>query len=180
MSGNSNTSGVTLLEVMVALAIIGLVAAIIVPNLQRLSPERKREQFITELNGLTSFAWHNAIMTNRVQRIFFDLEKKQVHIQQAEPGEKEDTFVPVHAAYRSTEYMIPQEVTIKDFYIDGVSEMHAGKTVQRIWFYIVPDGLSQAIIINALYETDDATSVLGLVLNPFSGQFKVYNEFQKP
>ena len=58
-----------------------------------------------------------------------------------------------------------------------------GGTTQRVWFYLMPQGLAQSVVINMI-DRSDTTKVpkgqpVGLVLNPLSVQFRAYNAFQQ-
>jgi hypothetical protein len=57
------------------------------------------------------------------------------------------------------------------------------KNVQELWFFLVPEGLAQQVTINMIDTVDtfdDKPRHIGLVLNPFLMQFKVYDAFAKP
>jgi hypothetical protein len=54
---------------------------------------------------------------------------------------------------------------------------------EEMWFYVIPGGMAQDVIINFIDTKDlynNAPRSVGLVLNPFSAQFKIYDTFQKP
>ena len=52
-----------------------------------------------------------------------------------------------------------------------------------VWFYIIPEGMVQNVVIN-MTDTkdvrDNQARPVGLILNPFSAQLKIYDSFQKP
>lgn len=181
MFGKSK-QGFTLIELVVVIMILGIVATMIVPNLQQRLPGYKRQAFINEFNTLLAFGWQNALASQKVNRIFFDFKKRIVKLEEEEPGPTPDktTYKPVSQAYRKTFYEWPETIEIKNFFIDGVDEFGAGKEVLTMWFYIVPEGLTQEVIINIL-DTSQSTNIsIGLVLNPFTAQLKEYDRFQKP
>ena len=76
----------------------------------------------------------------------------------------------------------PDSIIIKQLLIEGFDEMKrftGGKT-ETVWFYIVPDGMVQAVTINFLDKEqmiDGKPKPVGLVLNPFTAEFKVYHAF---
>lgn len=180
--------GFTFLELVVVIMILGVMATIIVPNLQRLSPRYKRNEFLSQLGALVRLSWQQALITQKVHRVFFDVEKRIVRVDCV--TEKKDKagspdFQPVSIAYLNTSYQWSPALEFKQFYI-GKDEMLArpGIKTDQIWFYTVPDGLAQDVIINIvdIGETDAQGKPvrIGLVLNPFSAVFKEYEEFQKP
>ena len=63
--------GFTFIELVVVIMILGIVATIVVPNLQKRLPGYQRKAFVNELNTLTALGWQNALSTQKVHRIFF-------------------------------------------------------------------------------------------------------------
>jgi prepilin-type N-terminal cleavage/methylation domain-containing protein len=181
MSGKSKF-GFTFIELMIVILILGLVATLIVPNLQQRLPGYKRKAFVNELNTLLALGWQSALINQKVILVFFDLKKRLVSLKTEEPGPA-NTVVqkPLTQAYRKTWYEWPETIQIKNFFIDGIDDMSKpGQELLTIWFYIVPEGLSQEVIINVLDTSQTPNIPLGLVLNPFTAQLKKYDTFQKP
>ena len=179
-------NGFTFIEIVIALAIIGLLAAVIVPNLRRRSPKYEREQFVGHLNALTQFAWQSAITTGKLHRIFLHIQQRKITVEQA-TAEKdmEDVpiFKPVRSTYLKTEYVWPKQLSLRDAYIDGQDILSLFDKAYEAWFYLIPSGLAQEVILNFEDSKDRLAGrprQLGLVLNPFSAQFKAYDTFQKP
>lgn len=187
MSGTSSRSGFTLIEIMVAILIIGLMAAIVVPRLRTVAPDQKRKDFIAQLNGLVQFAWQRALTSGKVHRIFFDFDKKEIHVESVadkKDGKSEPEYEKVDRAYLKTSMDIPDNLEIVNFFIEHAGdEMRKSGTTDNVWFFIVPDGLTQEVTINFVDYDDmlpngDARQ-FGLVLNPFSAQFKLYDTFKQ-
>lgn len=187
--GMNNKSGFTLIEIMVALVLIGILATFVVPNLQRSVPSYERKKFISHLNALFGLAWQNAVVSRAVHKVSFDFGKKKVSIAaatDAQTREGKPVFKPMQSPYLKTSLDIPDNLQIKNFFIEGFDELsrYAGGTATaESWFYIVPEGLTQPIIIN-LIDTkellgDGKPEPVGLVLNPFTAQLKEYDTFQK-
>lgn len=177
-------AGFTLLELLVAMALFGFLATMLVPNLR--SPGYERRQFIGKLNALTRFAWQNAIITDKIHKIQFDFTKEHVSVQieQGRDSAGERIFGPLKQALIRTSFTIPTHIAIKNFFIEGFDEMSrfVGRKTAEAWFYIVPDGLAQEVVINFFDMKDiiaEKARPVGLVLNPFSAQFKEYGSFQK-
>ena len=178
MFGKSR-QGFTFLELMVVLFIMGLIAAIALPNLQGLLPGYKRREFIANLQNMFSLTWQHALATNKAHRVFFDFKKRivQVEIEDHVTKEGNPVFKPVQGTYQKYTTQWPEALTIKQFFIEGQDEMaRAGREILTAWVYIVPQGYAQDLIINML----DGTRQVGLVLNPFTMRFKTYDTFQKP
>lgn len=175
--------GFSLIEIMVVIMIMGIMAAIVVPNLRQRVPGHKRKAFITELNTLMALGWQDALATQKVHRVFFDIDARVVslEIEEIGPSDHEIAYKPIKQAYRTTSYEWPEEIEIKNFYIDGSDELNQPeRKTSSLWFYIMPEGLSQNVIINVEDTSQTQPIRLGLVLNPFTVQLKEYDIFQKP
>lgn len=188
MSGISK-SGFSLIEIMVVIGMIAALATMIVPAFVNLMPRSERKQFIARLNELTTFAWRHAVTTDQVQMVFFNLKTKTITILSVKNDEQdtgsfgEPKGQPVRGAYLKTSVKIPASIKIDQFIIQGVDTLEKkAKDSAQAWFFIMPNGLAQDVIIN-LYDTKDKVSGkyrrTGLVLNPFSAQFRVYDEYKK-
>lgn len=185
MSG-TNKSGFTLLEIMVAILVIGLMAAIVLPRLQTVSPDQNRNDFVAQLNGLMQFAWQHALTSGLMHRIVFDFDNKKIVVEAADKqSEKKDpAYKPVARSYFGNSMEIPDNLDIINFFIAHAGdEMRKSGTTHKVWFFIVPDGLTQEVTINFVDYADvlqnEDPRQFGLVLNPFSAQFKLYDAFQK-
>jgi prepilin-type N-terminal cleavage/methylation domain-containing protein len=183
-----NKPGFTLIEIMVALAIIALIAAAVVPRFDRGQPLKRRETFVAELNGLVGLGWQQALMTNTIHRVTFDFEKHQVSLQaDNEAGsEGKKGFQEVKSVYVASDIKLPEDYEVKQFFIEGSDEVarKRGKSIQLAYNFIVPEGLMQSAVINAIDKNDldekGRAVRFGLVIHPFSGQCTYHDSFQKP
>lgn len=174
-------NGFTLLEILIVLAIIALFGTIMMPNLQR--PRYEREEFIARLNAATRSAQQQAMTTHTLQQIFFDMKQRQVSIKSEEKTQakkKEKTF----KASSIASFTWPAHIEIRQFLIDGKDALQAFalKGTAQAWFFITPQGYAQEVTINVIDKKDTIDGKprrVGLVLNPFNAQFKVYDSFQK-
>lgn len=181
-------SGFGLLELILAIALVGAMAVVVVPNLGMKGFREQREQFITDLNLLTKYAWQQAIVTNKVYKIDFDLMQKEVVVMRASDSvdhEGKPTFESMPYSYLTNKIKIPSQFVVRNFYVESFDEMarRTGSATGGVWFYIIPEGLSQSVIINLVDIKDTIAGkgrAVSLVLNPFTAQFGVYNEFKKP
>ena len=183
--------GFTFIEIIVVLAIMGLLMAVVVPNIQRFRPGYERNLFVTTVSALVQRAWQNALATHELHRVWFNIEQRTVVIQQATDKHNragEAIYQEISSEYIPASYTWPESLQIKDFFIDGTDFMHApgtaGVKIHEVWFYIYPDGSCQEVIIN-IFDTADTTESeagtrLSLVLNPFSARFTQYGTFQHP
>ena len=188
MYGNDNRPGFTLIEIMVAILIVGLMAAIIAPNLGRKNPEYERRQFLGRLNALVRLAAQQASVTGKLHRLHFDLEHHKVMVEVKTEGKDskgESAFKQMKAPYLHSVLTWPAYYKIQNFVIEKHDELkneESTNTNKKVWFFIMPDGLAQDVIINFIDKNPayrNKTKQIGLVMNPFSAQFKIYDSFQK-
>jgi len=182
-----NNPGFGLLEIMIAVAIIGMVTATIVPNFARRIPRVQRENFINALNNLSQFARQHALISNKIHKVVFDITQRRAWIEQQNGKDStgEATFAPIKSGSLRATYSWEPQFVFQNFVIEGVDEMSrhgGGKKTEEVWFFIVPDGLAQEVTVNVA-DTKDTVNKrsrqIGLVLNPFTAAFKVYDEYQK-
>jgi prepilin-type N-terminal cleavage/methylation domain-containing protein len=180
--------GFSLLELMIVIAIIGVLGAVIMPNIGRKTPRYEREAFIARFNTLVQYGWQQALMTHKIQRITVDVGKKIISLA-TDSGDKdragEIVFKPIENSVEDTEISIVPQFQIKQFFIEGFDMMtkFARSKTATMWFYIVPEGMVQNVVINCVDTQDlqdDQPRQFSLVLNPFTALFKTYDTFQKP
>lgn len=185
-----NNSGFSLIELLVVIALIGVMATIVIPNFFGAQQGYERKNFIGQLNTLLKSGQSHAITDHKLHQLFFDFKNKKIELRyQTDQKDKkgEIAYAKVPGMYAYTSMDIPDNIEIKNFYIDnsGFDEMSkfSGGKSGELWFYIVPEGLTQEAIINFVDTKDrlysDKPRPTGLVLNPFTAQFKVYDAFQK-
>ncbi len=188
MLGMNKSSGFSLLELLVVIAIMGILGAIIMPNINRSTPRYEREEFIARFNALVQYGWQQALATHKMQRINVDVGKKMLTLAEDSGGKDrsgEIVFKPNPNAVQETFCPIPDQIVIKQFFIEGfdmMAKFSRSKTAS-VWFYIIPEGMVQDVVINGMDTKDthgDQPRAFGLVLNPFTAQFRIYDEFQKP
>lgn len=187
MSGKFKT-GFTLLELMIAIVLIGIMATVLVPTLFRSQSGYERKKFIADLNSIVRYGQQNAITSGKTQQVFVDVKKKMMELRTPngkKDSDGQDEYKLVSHLYAPTHIEIPSSVQIKNFIIEGFDEVgkYTNTKVGELWFFIVPEGLTQEVIINFLDTNDKMYNgkprPIGLVLNPFTAQFKEYDTFQK-
>lgn len=187
MFGKNKKGGFSLLEMLVVIAIIGVLGTIMVPNIQRSTPRYEREEFIARFNTLLQYGWQQSLVTHNIQRINVDVGKRLITLTAAS-GEKDSSgeliFKPIINSVYDTECTMPDQIQIKQFFIEGFDMMtkHGNRKSASVWFYIVPEGMVQSVVINFVDTKDlqeNHPQSVGLILNPFTAQFKAYETFQK-
>lgn len=189
MFGKSNLmhkQGFTIIEIVVAIAIIGFMATILVPNLFAPTAAKERKNFIAALNGLLYIGWQQALITHKVHMATFDLNKNKVYLEVVQSMENPSSpkTAPVNINYQKTSIEWPEQFEVQNFFIEGYDEKGRSARQNVFFFYIMPDGMAQDVVVN-IYDTkdvlpDQSPRPIGLVLNPFSVQLKEYDTFKKP
>lgn len=186
--GMNSKRGFTILELLIVILIMGIIGSVVMPNLKRTTPRYEREAFLARLNALTQLAWQQALIEHKIVQVLIDVSKKRVSllIDTQEPDRSGDlTFKPLIGLVQETEIIIPDQIEFKQVIIEGfdmMAKFTRAKT-EEMWFYVIPEGLTQDVIINCIDVKDtknDEPRSIGLVLNPFNAQFKIYDTFQKP
>jgi prepilin-type N-terminal cleavage/methylation domain-containing protein len=173
-----NFSAFSLIEILVVLFIIGLLGSIVIPNFQTATPRAEREQFITKLSSLTQFGCQQALITQKIHRLYFNLKTRTIALQIEREIDNKKKFTSPESNLVESEFEYPEQFEIKQFIIEGFDELKrfAGSGTDTTWFYLVPNGMTQ----DAKIIFTDKKDTLGgrprtttLHINPFNGHFRV-------
>ena len=185
-----NKPGFSLIEIMIAIALVGILLAVAVPNLLGRRAVQERKAFPAQLNAIMSEVWLRGLETGKIHKVTFDLEHRhlQISVQTDKlDGEKKPVFEPIKLHFSSNTYTWPETFDIQQLYVQKIDEIAAGglsRKTENIWFYVMPDGMTQEVIINGVYQPDNQSEKdakqFSIVLNPFTAQCVMYDTFQKP
>jgi len=182
-----NKRGFTLIEIVVAILLIGIMGAVLVPYLGGSKEKADMRVFVAKINQLLQGAWRNALETRQIQRVYVDFDANTITLGELKSKgatQKEDVYVAVKNLLTDATIAIPDGCTFVNFYIEGKDEMaRSGGKRKDAWFFIMPDGIAQSVVINLKLQNEDERAgieLAGLVLNPFSAQFEYFDEWQKP
>ena len=179
--------GFSLLELMIVLALIGLLGAFVVPNLFRTKHGAERKEFLTSFETLLKDAVLRSIVENETHQIYIDivheLIQTRIYDETSIEANQHKQFTRVQDNQYLTEIKFSKQFKFQNFFINGVEELVAGTAALDILFYIMPDGTSQAIIANVIDQDEDGSVSdvnFSFVINPFYARMSVYETFQAP
>ena len=182
--------GFSLIEIMLGLALLGMIGLIVAPNFKKRVPLYERKKFISTLNAVAKKTSIRSLETGHPHKVLFNLSQRTIKIQ--ERTEKKDDaqeyiFKDIITTYVKSSFRWDNRFVIENFYVEGVDEIgqhSSGNQMEDVWFFVMPEGMSQEAIINFRDTQDmmnDSDGVKkGLVLNPFSVEFLEYDDYQHP
>lgn len=179
-----NKMGISLLEILVVLLLISLLASFAIPTFITKQRDYVKKQFITEFTTLMQNALYESILTKKIHQIYFDIDHRHIMLkvkdESVQADNKHKKFKSVYPT--SSDIIIPENLNIKNFFINNEDEFAAHKKTHEVWFYIMPDGTSQSVIINLEYfdTNNNNTKQFSLFINCFYSQVYQYDTFQKP
>jgi len=178
-----NKPAFSFIEVVVGLLLIAILGSIALPNIFRKNEMAQTRAFITNFENLMHTAVMTAMQEEKVVQVYFDVTNKTIllQIQDFATINKDihKQFIPLQKKY--AKLMIPDWLTIQNFYIGDIDEC-AGKALQKVWFYVMPNAICQSVVINFANEHPDLArdKELSLAINPFLGQVSSLYEYKKP
>lgn len=179
--------GFSFIELIVVIALIGLLGAFVVPNLFRTKQGAQRKEFLASFEALLKDAVLRSIVESCVHQIFIDIDHELIQTRIYDKNSIETNqhkkFVRLQDPGYVTEIKFPKRFVFKDFFINGIQELAPGAVTLDIMFYVMPDGTSQAIIANLIDQDDDGVTPdvnFSFVINPFYARMSVHDAFQTP
>ncbi len=180
-------AGFSLLELIAGMALIAILMTVVVPAFRNQTPQARREIFLENMNALTREALIRALETGHAHRILCNLSKRTIFLEEKmdiTTRDGEIIFEQRTCRIGKVGQELPENYEFQQFYIEGIDELAAhgpGQKVEDIYFFVMPEGISQEVIINAVDNAqihDGAGTPFSMVLNPYQVQFELFNEFQ--
>lgn len=167
------------LEMMIMLVIIGLMGAVVAPNLSYYLKKTESQEFEAKLESFIHKIKQQALLTGKTQQVYFDFKLEKVFANAYNEALSDEPKGSRFSPTRIAPLKLNKSFELQNFYIQGNDEMRSGSTRESAWFYIMPDGSSQDVVINFIYG-DEEERKLGIKINPFSAQVFSYDTFKFP
>jgi len=187
MQCNHNQSGFNFIELMVVLALIGVLGAFVVPNLFKPRQDKAYKEFIQSFESLVSNALLRSLVERTMHQIYIDIVHHKITIrifdEKSVEQNKHKQFKDLYDQDYLTEIPFLDRFSIHNFFINGVDEVTPGTAMQDVVFYIMPDGTCQSIVANFIDQDQDTIEIqnrFSCRINPFYARMSVYEKFQTP
>lgn len=176
--------GISFIEILVILLLISIATSFVIPRFLSNKPRAAQKKFFTEFSTLLSDTVFQAVTNKTVYQIYFDLNKQIIMIKKYNPKIMTDNkhlkFEPIPKDVFKNQISLPSTFSIKNFFVQDKDEFTSGMKMDDAWFYVMPDGNSQAVIINMNDDSDDRETKFSITINPFYSQVTLHDTFQKP
>ena len=176
--------GISFIEILVVLMLISLAMSFTIPRFIKSQKGSIQKKFYQNFTKLISDTMHQAILTNKVHQVFFDNNRHEIMIkifdETIQDQSKHKKFKLINKNLFNSNIQIPDSFIIQNFFINGQDEVKSGKTMNEAWFYIMPDGTSQHMIINIIDQNEQLNNQFCISINPFYSQVNIHDTFQQP
>lgn len=177
-------SGFSLLELMVALALLGVVAYVMIPSFTGKSHKKEWATFTELCTQIAQAARLKALTSGHLHRVVFDLPAKKLSLEEVisiDIQGKEEVVPALLDFSKQPFYEWAPFFECTAFFVQGINEFlehSAGSTLDKVWFYVTPEGIAQSVEIffsdsRSLPSTEPIR--FKMVLDPLHMQFS-YDE----
>jgi competence protein ComGC len=179
----NNQPGISFIEILVLLLLISIFMSMAIPRFITNRPGMAQKNFFADFATLVSDTVYQAIVTKKVHQIFWDFDHHQIIVKRHElvsdEKNKHIQFKPLGKDVFHSQIKIPELFLVRNFIVQGNEQMESGVKKHDAWFYIMPDGSSQATTINIDDDTQDTPAKFSITINPFYSQASLHETFQK-
>lgn len=177
--------GFGLFEMIIVLSLLAGLGAMVVPNLFRSQTTAARKEFLSSFRDLLQHAVLHAVYENKTVQVYINVESEKIQLRQFDEQVVEENkhkkFSEIKADNFKPYISLPSSLSIKNFVINETDEVRSQARLQEVWFYIMPDGTSQPVIVNMIDRDDreEKDIPFSFVINPFYARMSSYEGFQE-
>lgn len=179
----TSSKGFTLIEMMVVLALIGLLISMVAPRLSRRSPSSEWRTIAEEFNNFVQFARQESIAEQVLFRLNLSRGKNKTpdvvlieHLVKTDDAGKQE-FAQMSSPYMKTRYEFADNVHIRAVYL-GKQEIFIENG--QAFCYVAPEGLVQDVYIQLTRTEEGKEEVVTLKMLSFDGYFELIEKLVRP
>ena len=183
MQQRSSSPGFSLIEIMVVIALLGLLLSMVMPRLSRRAPASEWKAIHSEFNNLAQVARQESIAEQTVFRLNFSRGKAPApdtvtveRLSKMSPDGKQE-FTQASSPYLPTKYELPEGIHFRAVY-QGKQD-----TLQergQAFCYVIPDGLVQDVYVQLTRMESSKEEPVTLKMLPFDGYFELIEKHIRP
>ncbi len=177
---NKSCHAFTLLEIMVVMFLLGLMATMIVPRLQRRPPSSQWKNILSDINNMVLFARQEAIANQQMFRLKFKAPRTVViETEKPDPEEPEKKIYGQEFSYYfTTQLGLAKSIIINGVYLGRTETM--GENKGEGYCYVISNGLVQDVSVFLTRSEEGDVSKMTMKMMPFKGVFQLLEGHVRP
>lgn len=179
----SSSPGFSLIEIMVVVALLGLLLAMVMPRLSRRAPSSEWKTVLSEFNNLAQFARQESIAEQAVFRLNFSRGKNPApdtvtveRLSKIGPDGKQE-FTQASSPYLPTKYELAETIRFRAVFHGKQDQLQEGG---QAFCYLIPDGLVQDTYVQLMRIENLKEEAVTLKMLPFDGYFELAEKIIRP
>jgi|GEM_PF-5985623 len=179
-----NKPGFSFIEIIVGILLLAVLGGLVLPNIFRKNEDKLTRTFINDFAMMLQTAVTTAMQEDKVVQVYVDVPQELIMLKIQDPANRNPSihehFIDLEKSH--SKVILPNWLHIQNFYIQNNDEVQSGRALQKVWFYAMPDGTVQPVIINFTNEHPDLLhdKKLSIIVNPFLGHVSTFYEFKQP
>lgn len=178
-----SSSGFSLIEIMVVVALVGVLISMIIPRLTRRSPSSEWKTILSEFNNLTLLARQESIAEQTIFRLKFSRNNFPAvdtitveRLSKTSPDGKQE-FVQASSPYLATKYELSEAIRFRAIFQGKQNLLQENN---EAFCYVIPDGLVQDIYVQLIRTENLKEEFATLKMLPFDGYFELVEKLIRP